>query len=427
MGGSRRHDGYLNDGQWGLPATANIAWSLRGGADGKLAPIAAFDAEGALKLAADADTRYSRRLRRQEEVLFDLLAEVKKEPLRGRLPTETLIYGFTFAPGLGAKYDQGVAEFRKMFALQETSAKTGTYIDVRSVPTAKLAEYCKNLGARAHRIRVVSLGDEIICPPPPRPPRHDRLAQTQSFSQRYLPARRIGTPSNTNPPTTPRPCARRYYWSRRYQHAYGIRAIKNRTDILRRHLPNAGIGANYSPHYPAPHRYLGEVHKWVTIFREEGMTQPWSEDYIFQMPVATQQMNNINLDLLRAGVRGKPNQKIHYYCMPHWPGQIPENWRRLFYGALGHGMQVVNLFEFRPVQAAYTENHCSNPETYRTILRSFRELGQFEDIIQSGRKPRQGGDVVQRNRRHLGRQRRLRRRQTHAVPASSRWAPRWTS
>ena len=27
-------------------------------------------------------------------------------------------------------------------------------------------------------------------------------------------------------------------------------------------------------------------------------------------------------------------------------------------------MQVVNLFEFRPVQAAYTENHCSNPETY---------------------------------------------------------------
>jgi hypothetical protein len=37
------------------------------------------------------------------------------------------------------------------------------------------------------------------------------------------------------------------------------------------------------------------------------------------------------------------------------------------------------------VQVAYTENHCSNPETYRTVLRSFRELGQFEDIIQSGR------------------------------------------
>ena len=53
-----------------------------------------------------------------------------------------------------------------MFALQETSAKTGTYIDVRSVPTAKLEEYCKTLSARAQRIRVVSLGDEISLPAP---------------------------------------------------------------------------------------------------------------------------------------------------------------------------------------------------------------------------------------------------------------------
>ena len=382
----------LNDGQWGFTGNGKYRaeFALKG-ADGKLVPIADFDAEGALKLAADADTRYSRRLRRQEEVLFDLLTEVKKEPLRGRLPTETLIYGFTFAPGLGAKYDQGVAEFRKMFALQETSAKTGTYIDVRSVPTAKLAEYCKNLGARAQRIRVVSLGDEISLPKPPATTATaDMIAwlKTQKLQPKDILPGAANWDAIKYEPTDAAKAARPgvYYWSRRYQHAYGIRAIKNRTDILRRHLPNAGIGANYSPHYPAPHRYLGEVHKWVTIFREEGMTQPWSEDYIFQMPVATQQMNNINLDLLRAGVRGKPNQKIHYYCMPHWPGQIPENWRRLFYGALGHGMQVVNLFEFRPVQAAYTENHCSNPETYRTILRSFRELGQFEDIIQSGRK-----------------------------------------
>ena len=383
----------LNDGQWNFTGNGkyHAEFAVKD-ANGKLTPIAAFDGEGALKLAADADTRYSRRLRRQEDVLFDLLAEVKKEPLRGRLPTETLIYGFTFAPGLGAKYDQGVTEFRKLFGLQETSSKTGTYIDVRSVPTAKLEEYCKNLGARAQHIRVVSLGDEISLPKPPGGAKGTADMVTWLKSRKLQPKDILPGAANWDAiqyqPTDATKAARPgvYYWSRRYQHAYGIRAIKNRTDILRKHLPNAGIGANYSPHYPAEHRYLGEVHKWVTIFREEGMTQPWSEDYIFQMPVATQQMNNINLDLLRAGVRGKPNQKIHYYCMPHWPGQIPGNWRRLFYGALGHGMQVVNLFEFRPVQAAYTENHCSNPETYRTILRSFRELGQFEDIIQSGRK-----------------------------------------
>jgi len=383
----------LNDGQWNFTGNGKYraAFAVKE-ANGKLTPIAAFDGEGALKLAADADTRYSRRLRQQEDVLFDLLAEIKKEPLRGRLPTETLIYAFTFSPGLGPKYDRAVTEFQIMFGLQETSLKNGTYIDVRSVPTAKLEEYCKNLGARTQQIRCVSLGDEISLPKPPGGAKGtanmvDWLQRRSLKPKDILPGAANWDAIKYDPTDaakTARPGV--YYWSRRYQHHFGIQAIKQRTNILRKHLPNAGIGANYSPHYPAEHRYLGEVHKWVTIFREEGMTMPWSEDYIFQMPVATQQMNNINLDLLRAGVRGKPKQKIHYYCMPHWPGQIPENWRRLFYGALGHGMQVVNLFEFRPVHAAYTENHCSNPKTYRTILRSFRELGQFEDIIQSGRK-----------------------------------------
>jgi hypothetical protein len=50
-------------------------------------------------------------------------------------------------------------------------------------------------------------------------------------------------------------------------------------------------------------------------------------------------------------------------------------------------MKVVNLFEFRPVQVAYTENHVSDPAMYKMILRSFRELGTFEDIVQNGQIP----------------------------------------
>jgi hypothetical protein len=59
-------------------------------------------------------------------------------------------------------------------------------------------------------------------------------------------------------------------------------------------------------------------------------------------------------------------------------------WRRQFYGDLGHGMKIVNLFEFRPVQAAYTENHVSLPAMYEEVRRSFCELAQFEDIVQAG-------------------------------------------
>ncbi len=71
--------------------------------------------------------------------------------------------------------------------------------------------------------------------------------------------------------------------------------------------------------------------------------------------------------------------------MPHSPGNTPATWRRQFYGDLGHGMQIVNLFEFRPVQAAYTENYCSDPAMYQEIRKSLHELGQFEDIVQDGR------------------------------------------
>ena len=49
------------------------------------------------------------------------------------------------------------------------------------------------------------------------------------------------------------------------------------------------------------------------------------------------------------------------------PGNTPDSWRRQFYGALGHGMKIVNLFEFRPVQAAYTENHVTGAAMARTM------------------------------------------------------------
>ena len=111
---------------------------------------------------------------------------------------------------------------------------------------------------------------------------------------------------------------------------------------------------------------------------------PWSEDYIFQAPVGSQQMNFLSLDLFRAGIKGNAQAKIHFYVMPHWPGNTPASWRRQFYGDLGHGAKILNLFEFRPVQAAYTENHCSSPAMFQAVRQGLHELGLFEDIIQEG-------------------------------------------
>jgi hypothetical protein len=386
----------LADGQWFWTGNGKYTaeFGLKNPAD-QIEPLATFNGEGDLTLAADADTRYSRRLRTQEAVLYDLLDYLKeKNPApHGRTPERTLIYGYTFEPLDQGKHAAAVAEFKRMFALSDASGNETSsrgYIDVRGVPTEKLAEYCQQLGPRAKEIAVVSLGDEIGLPAP------DAAAAADGFRQ-WLQARGL-KPSDLDPaaggdwtriaynvdPKTKESSPGIYYWSMRYLYHYGIQAIKGRTDILRQHLPNAGIGANFSPHYPTDHMFLGETFKWMSVFREDGMTMPWSEDYIWQVAVGTPQMNHINFALFRAGLRGKPDRKIMYYVMPHMPNNTPNQWRRLFYGAVGNGMKAVNLFEFRPVHVAYTENHVDHPEMYKMVLASFRELGLFEDIVQDG-------------------------------------------
>ena len=393
----------LSHGQLELVASSeNLKYRYEFGvknAAGAIDPIGTFEGTTErLPLAYFGDTRYRRRVIHQADVLYELLDYLKKQPGVGKTPVRTPIYGYTFTPLAGdAKHAAAVAEFRQMFSLASAdgppTANPGLvgprgYIDVRGEPTEKLAEYCQKLGERAKEIRVVSLGDEIGLPEPPG------IAGNPAVFRDWLAARGV-TPATLGLPAEqvvydPSEEARKakpgvFYWSKRFQYEFGIREIKKRTDILRQHLPNAAIGANFSPHHGGQeHAYLGEVFKWVTCFREEGMTMPWSEDYIFQVPAGSQQMNNISLDFARAANRGKPDRESMFYVMPHWPGNTPANWRRMFYGAVQHGATMINLFEFRPVQVAYTENHCTNPEMYATILRSFRELGTFEDIVQDG-------------------------------------------
>ena len=396
----------MNDGQWDLrfsPSTkVKVEFELQNANEKTRTPLTYFMGTfDHLPLAYDGNTRYTGQIRDRSKILGDLLSHLKKIPNHGRTPTETLLFAHTFKPEFSPKYEKQVEEFKALYGITSTNPTSGTgdridgYTDVRSIKTEKLEEHIlTKLGDRKDKIATVSLGDEISLPKP-------RGKEINEAFINWLKTQNI-TPSNVTKssevwdgiefsiaPETKTTDPALYYWSKKYQHHYGIQKIKERTDILRKHLPNAGIGANYSPHYPAPHRYLGEVFKWVTPFRQEAMTQPWSEDYIFQMPVATPQMNNINLDLLRAGSRYHPDQKLHYYCMAHWPSNRPDMWRRMFYSALGHGMQIVNLFEFRPVQVAYTENHVTHVPTYEQVLSSYRELGRFEEIIQAGR-PRHG-------------------------------------
>lgn len=396
----------LNDGQWQLsvkkngPVRFDLEFAVNSGG-GRRKTIWRFEnLTNDVSLAYDADTRYSKRIRTTEEVLYELIDYLKKHPIHGSAPKRTLIYGSTFpAQPKNAKYTAALGEFLKLMGA--TALSTGSrddtpvdgllrgYIDVRGQNPKQLEAFCQKLSAegRTERIATVSLGDEIGLESPPK--------NDHAGFRTWLQAKEL-KPSDVDPDAgedwekiqynasgdlrKAKPGI--FYFSALYKQHYGIQAQKQLTDVLKRWLPNALIGANYSPHHA--HFYLGDTHKWVSLFREGGMTMPWSEDYIFQAPVGSQQMNFLSLDLFRAGIKNNPRAKIQFYVMPHWPGNTPASWRRQFYGDLAHGVKIINLFEFRPVQAAYTENHCSSPEMYQTVREALHELGTFEDIIQDG-------------------------------------------
>jgi len=417
----------LSHGQWGLSARGkgDIKYALEFGvsdAQGKITACNTIDnLSGDVQLAYDANTRYTRRVRLVDDVLYELVDYLRKQPVTGAAPKRTLIFGYTFARKANdAKYNAALDEFIRMIgatslgrdSVEEASGSglVRGYIDLRGVPTNKLDEHCLQLKkeGKADKIAVVSLGDEIGLPSPPA---KDNTGFRAWLKSQNITAAQLGasidaveySPGEATAKSNPSV----YYYSKIYGFRYGIQALKERTDILRRHLPNAGIGANFSPHHG--HMYLGETHHWISIFREDGMTMPWGEDYIFQVPVGTQQMNSIMVDMFRASIRTKPNGKIHYYVMAHAPNNTPNSWRRQFYGDIGHGVQVFNLFEFRPVQAAYTENHVNTHTMYQTVRQGFHDLGKFEDIVQDGRvRPgvaalwfSEAGDVWHNNRSPL--------------------------
>jgi hypothetical protein len=77
-----------------------------------------------------------------------------------------------------------------------------------------------------------------------------------------------------------------YYAWNRFVHDAGIIHYKNITQQIQKWLPNAGIGANYSPtNFLTDPRdgqsycisYTGSAFQWIRNFKEGGSTLPWSE------------------------------------------------------------------------------------------------------------------------------------------------------
>ncbi len=398
----------LSDGQWRLTAEAtgdartppaepvfDIEVGVRA-ASGGIESIRRFSGVGkSIELVYFGDTRWSRRVGLADDVLHDLVAWLEAHPARGVAPRRTPVFGITFdAHPDDGRYQAAVMRFADLMGatglgqgdfgtLGVAAGRPTGDIDVRGVETPRLEQHLAETKASGKhgQIAVVSLGDEIALATPPA---GDHAGFRAWLRQRGVTSTDLGVDISAAkylPDATSATPGVRYY-SRQYAYRHGIRQLKARTDIVRRVLPGAGVGANYSPHQG--HMYLGDTHQWISLFREGGMTMPWGEDYIFQVPVGSPQVNFLMVDMLRAALRGTTDGKIHYYVMAHAPGNTPRAWRRQFYGDLAHGVKVLNLFELRPRQVAYTENHVTGNEMYQAVREALHELGTFEDMIQDG-------------------------------------------
>ncbi|MCS7180826.1 MAG: beta-galactosidase trimerization domain-containing protein, partial [bacterium] len=369
----------LNDGQFTISSkneTCEIEIGIKD-ATGKIESIrkVKIDADKSIVFNGLANLRYIKQLNTVDEEKEKLVNYIKNLKPHGKKPEKTLILANT------------INEFFEIYGIKKEG---GVFIIAHGWDVNRAIQWCEKLSEEERKkVLVVSLGDEISLPYPSKKDVEEKFIEYlksqgldfTDFKKDSWDKVKFGVDQDTmkNEPII-------YYWSKKFQHDFGINKIKEVTDVFRKFLPNAGIGANFSPHHGGyEHSYLGETYKWINCFRKEGMTMPWSEDYIWQVPVGSPQMNGINLDLFRSGIKGKDWMKIHYYVMPHTPGNIPSMWKRLFFQSLAHGMKVINLFEFVPVYLAYTENHVNDYKMYEIILRSFYEYGIFEDIVQEGR------------------------------------------
>lgn len=195
------------------------------------------------------------------------------------------------------------------------------YLDLRGLvhnPTAlaQTLQMYVSAGLSA-QLRVVKLGDEVNLPRPT--PSHSTDTAFGTWARaRHLSASAVGCHNWTSCVFDPSWAGRRrnpehFYYANVYSNDFGlVDAFRNATAVVTAMVPEALAGANYAPNdeftdtdtnQTYVRSYLPETFKWIRAMREGTFTLPFTEDYVSQIPVGTQQMFSLVVDVERAAVR----------------------------------------------------------------------------------------------------------------------------
>lgn len=334
----------LNHGSWNF-AAGEYSITVGVGSAAKPTPIGTFTSgNSSLQLLVDANTRATRRVRGRTSDFWEIKAQLDAQTptLHGKLKTLTPVYATTFSagapsgggsssttcPNCGSTYTTAQKEYAAMFNLQsracswpcDASELSGpmAYVDLRShigSPTklATALQGIKNASVEDN-ILVVSLGDEITV----SGGNTSDWSFQQWCTQQKLSPTDVGCSSwaachvSTNISlATSLPASKLFYYSTRFVHETALGRFAGITKQISAALPKAKVGANFSPtsYFTDPRdgkqgafAYTGEVYEWISTFRAGAMTLPWSEDWIWQSPVGSQQMMTLLVDVLRSGI-----------------------------------------------------------------------------------------------------------------------------
>jgi hypothetical protein len=412
----------------------------------------------------DASTRSSRRVRHQTADLQEILAsfeaqgDVPGKPLN-TTPLFAMTYGWPPRPGGGCggspapgscafgtsdpKHADAATNVLK-FQRQYTNDIAG----FESGGTAHCSSCRSPAGDGSKGMEVISLGDEIQLSGPTTNESFQAFLRSKNVSAASLGCTNISICNMTGPadvpPTFPAGCgfpsgsimtgaatgtpvsasaackmtaatALKFYWTGVYAHDAAISHFKNLTATAKNNTANRTVGANITPQKNGwtQSAFIGETFQWVRAYRDGALLLPWSEDWIFQDPLASQQVMTLSIDAMRSGMQWKgttkhdattgsdaayqrkPTPKKHIdmmmYVMKHWPGQTNNSWKRQLFGDLCHGVTMINLFFFETSFEGYTCDYVdAGGGAYPAVREGLHLMGVFEDIVQNGVAQAQG-------------------------------------
>lgn len=171
--------------------------------------------------------------------------------------------------------------------------------------------------------------------------------------------------------------AQKFANDERFAHYRGLTKLAK--DLLG---PQVLTGANFSPHHGT--LYYGSIPQWIDLFKQQAVTMFWAEDYIFSVPEAPQ-IISWEFAEMRCATKYH-NQPIHFYVMPHAPGQEPGFLRRNMLLAAGYGARHIDNFWISPAER-FTENYVSwqYRDQFRTLSEAIFDSAEAERLQAGGK------------------------------------------